>query len=220
MNEFLIENLGLNPGRPRTSVFTLNFADESNLYKNFRFNELKIILIWHFDSRARRCVTNDDDHLDFYRWSGIKMWEEEEENDGVAVDSIYLPFHLLFFAGSFLFFYWHRPSRVNRIESVKETDAFSTERQREAEGKGVVTHLSWPSPLWATFPPPPSGPDVWKWNCFNPLTARTKSSRVSGEGKISLWKRQQKMEPHFILFHYRRYDVSVCVCPWDRKSVV
>ena len=143
--------------------------------------------------------------------------EEEEGNDGVAVGSIYLPFHLLFFAGSFSFFYWHRPSRVNRIESVKETDAFSTERQREAEGKGVVTHLSWPSPLWATFPPPPSGPDVWKWNCFNFLTARTKSSRVSEEGKISLWKRQEKMEPNFILFHYRRYDVSVCVCPWVCK---
>jgi len=100
----------------------------------------------------------------------------------------------------FIFFYWHRPSRVNRIESVKETDAFSTERQREAEGKGVVTHLSWPSPLWATFPSPPSGPDVWKWNCFNFLTARTKSSRVSEEGKISLWKRQEKNEVAFYSF--------------------
>lgn len=69
--------------------------------------------------------------------------EEEEVNDGVTVGFIYLPFHLLllfFGAGSFFIFlfYWHRPSRVNRIESVKETDAFSNrEAQREREREAL-----------------------------------------------------------------------------------
>jgi hypothetical protein len=60
---------------------------------------------------------------------------------------LYGEFHLLaipplFFSLLVFLFYFvtdDRPSRVNRIESLKGTDAFPTERQRE---RGVVTHLS------------------------------------------------------------------------------
>ena len=95
--------------------------------------------------------------MDFYRWPWIK------KKMGLRwLCSIYLPFHLfLFLAGSFLFFLptLNRPSRVNRIESVKETDVFSSKRLRKGEKRrcdssfvteSIVGHVPSSSfPVWS-----------------------------------------------------------------------
>ncbi len=192
-----------------TSVFTLNFA-QSNLPKFSLFSN-KLTIIWHSDSRASRCVTNDDDHLSFYRWSGSKY--ERRKSKWWGCDG----FHLLAIPPLFLFFFcWLvfiflkdtdpvELTESNQLKKLMHSQPRGRERRCDASfvTESIVGHV----------PSSSSGPDVWKWNCFNPLTAWTKSSRVSsGErGNISLWKRQEKVESYFILFHYRRYDVTGCV---------
>jgi hypothetical protein len=143
------------------------------------------------------------------------------------VGFIYLPFHLLllfFGAGSFFIFlfYWHRPSRVNRIESVKETDAFSNrEAQREREREALwLIFRDWghcrPRSLLLLF--------VWsrrmEMELFQPLNSTNQelSSLERRKGKISLLiKSKRKRRKYGVVF----YSISLPTiwCDWEPLCV-
>ena len=110
---------------PMNRIFSKNFLDEVNVVVSF--------LIWHLDWRTNRCVTNDDDHhLDFYRWPWIK-----KKMMGLRWVAASTCHSTSFFSWLDRFYFFlptpNRPSRVNRIESVKETDVFSSKRLRKGE---------------------------------------------------------------------------------------
>ena len=138
-----------------------------------------------------------------------------------TVSSIYLPFHLFCF--SLLVFYFilfftdDRPSRVNRIESLKETDAFPTERQREALW---LIFRDWghcrPRSLLLLF--------VWsrrmEMELFQPLNSTNQelSSLERRKGKISLLiKSKRKRRKYGVVF----YSISLPTiwCDWEPLCV-
>lgn len=190
-------------------IFSKNFLDEVNVVVSF--------LIWHLDWRTNRCVTNDDDHhLDFYRWPWIK-----KKMMGLRRVAASTCRSTSFFSWLDRFYFFlptpNRPSRVNRIESVKETDVFSSKRLRKGEKRrcdssfvteSIVGHVPSSSfPVWSRH---------MEMELFQPLNnTNQKLSSLFEKGK-----KEKKVELYFILFHYRRYDVTVwcvCVCPWVCK---